>query len=105
MVKQISFIFKPANKSKGVCEVAIAEVIAKGILVSCKGERSSGFAKEKGVLVLQRLKYKSRGSLTEPVAEIVTTRIATIVRGNLKLYKFYCSVVSFDLHSECSFTG
>ena len=45
MVRQISFIFKSANKSKGVCEVAVAEAIAKGILVSCKEEGSSGFAK------------------------------------------------------------
>ena len=72
--------FKSANKSKGVCEVAVAEAITKGILVSCK---------EKGVLVLQRLKYKSRGSLAEPIAEIVTTRMTTIVRGSLKLYNFY----------------
>ena len=45
LVRQISFKFKSANKSKGVCEVAIAEAITKGILVSCKGEGSSGFAK------------------------------------------------------------
>ena len=45
MIRQISFKFKSANKSKGVCEVAVAEAIAKGILVSCKGEGSSGFAK------------------------------------------------------------
>ena len=45
MIRQISFKFKSANKSKGVCEVAVAEAIAKGILVNCKGEGSSGFAK------------------------------------------------------------
>ena len=45
MVRQISFKFKYANKSKEVCEVAVAKAIAKGILVSCKGEESSGFAK------------------------------------------------------------
>ena len=45
LVRQISFKFKSANKSKGVCEVAVAEAIAKGILVSCKEEGSSGFAK------------------------------------------------------------
>ena len=72
--------FKSANKSKRVCEVAVAEDIAKGILVSCKGEGSFGFAK---------VKYKSRGSLAEPVAEIVTTRMSTIVRWSLKLYKFH----------------
>ena len=45
MVRQISFNLKSVNKSKGVCEVAVAEAIAKGILVSCKGEGSSGFEK------------------------------------------------------------
>ena len=45
MVRQISFKFKSANKSKGVCEVAVAEAIAKEILVSCKEKRSSDFAK------------------------------------------------------------
>ena len=80
MFREISFKFKSANKSKGVCKVAVAEAIVKGILVSCKGEGSSGFAKAE---------VKSRGSLAEPVAEIVTTRMASIVRGSLKLFKFH----------------
>ena len=45
LVRQISFKFKSTTKSKGVCEVVVAKAIAKGILVSCKGEGSSDFAK------------------------------------------------------------
>ena len=56
-------------------------------------------------MVLQRLKYKSKGSLAEPIAKIITTRMAAIVRGSLKLYKFHCRVVSFELHNEGSYTG
>ena len=37
--------FKSTTKLKRVCEVVVTEVIAKGILVSCKEERSSGFGK------------------------------------------------------------
>ena len=47
LVRQISFKFKSTTKSKGVCEVVVAEAIAEGILVSCKGEGSFGFAKAK----------------------------------------------------------
>ena len=48
-----NFLFcKSANKPKGVREVAVTEVID---------------AKKNGVLVLQGLKYKSRGILAGPL--------------------------------------
>ena len=39
------YLVKFANKLKGVHEVAVAQAVTKGILVSCKREGSSGFAK------------------------------------------------------------
>ena len=64
--------------------------------MSCKGEGNSSFAKAE---------VQVEREFAELVAEIVTTRMMAIVRGSLKLYKFHCRVVSFELHSEGSYTG
>ena len=77
-------IWKSANKSKGICEVAVAEAIVKGSLMRYNKKESSEFARVET--------WRREGFLLNLLHNLLQWRVAAIVRGILNV----TSVISYD---------